>query len=179
MVLEVKSVRGFIDGVFNQLEAVIVPTELQQEIVLTGADKLPMGYKLPHSTEFQHAISSAKLGKMWLGMVLQFLGTDYPYPESTNPESSLIHAPSDSGHFLPLPKEVGDYVSYIKNARKYLEKLITDVETLQGYTAVQDGMGAKACQLSWQYLHECKMWLGMELGRIGDLRTASAPSTDN
>jgi len=51
---------------------------------------------LEPSRETSLAITKIQEGIMWLGMRLKAIGEANPYPESYNPESSIIHPTSDN-----------------------------------------------------------------------------------
>ncbi len=52
-------------------------------------------HTLPPSREVSLSITNIQQGIMWLGMELRRIGTPNPYPESYNPDSTIIEPTTD------------------------------------------------------------------------------------
>lgn len=52
-------------------------------------------HTLPPSREVSLSITNIQQGIMWLGMELRRIGTPNPYPESYNPDSTVIEPTTD------------------------------------------------------------------------------------
>lgn len=124
---------------------------------------------LTPSAETTKANNSITMTKCWMGKLLGVLGEETPYKndgkrktvQDIEPASDTV--PNSPDWFKNL-----NNVQQVDYVREQLTKLLRDFNNL-----VKDSnpetIGPMTILISIeQHLHECRFWLGLELGRIRD-----------
>lgn len=125
--------------------------------------------RLDYSAEVTLSHRSLQLAKMWLGKVLQELGTPNPYPESTNVSNEEIADEAETTEKTLYPEWERIDASRITKV-KHLRGIIEEIEFRYNELFSVNLRGNYGFFLSNSItaLSESKMWLGQELGRIKD-----------
>jgi hypothetical protein len=124
--------------------------------------------QLTSNREMALAYTNMQRGSMWLGLVLQALGTANPYPESMNTENKKIEERTDQAKDSPamfegMPTD-GDRTIAVKWFRKQLDGIISQVGDL--FDEINNDEAMSSLQISYSALREAKMWFGWELNNI-------------
>jgi hypothetical protein len=132
------------------------------------ADTLSKQIKmLPGSPEVTKANNSITMVKCWLGKLLGQLGEETPYKnDGKRKEIKDIEPAADSA--TTVGKVPTNQVEAIDTVRERITALLKNFNEL-----VQDSNPETISPLVIlvcieQHLHECRFWLGLELGRIRD-----------
>lgn len=125
---------------------------------------------LPGSAEVTKANNSITMSKCWMGKLLGQLGEETPYQNDGKRKTVQDIEPA-ADKVLPQGKFVGTQIETIDWVRERVTKLLKDFNEL-----VKDSnpetIGPLVVLVSIeQHLHECRFWLGLELGRIRDLQS--------
>lgn len=113
------------------------------------------------SREVSLCKTSLQKAKAWLGEVLKGMGTQNPYPNSTNPENKTIDPQAEHGLSDHVPYTVyGTQVERVKAIRQDIQNLLDEM------LKCEYGIGYKQKEVSEQNLIEAKHWMGWELDRI-------------
>lgn len=122
------------------------------------------GLKGKNSTkELDKAIDALLLARMWCGKTMQQLGSEYPYPESKNPDSEVIEPLAVQPSTLEVNLR-GNHISDVKALRAAIDGLVGDLDSLR--LELPEGKPLWFVKLALQYATEGGMWLGQELGRL-------------
>jgi hypothetical protein len=147
-------------------------------------DELMNSFSLLHSSrEVSLAFTNAQRAKMFLGMVLKYTeGNPNPYPESTNTKNTVIEkmadkaiktfADMDSWKLLIVTNTNTDPTDLQTLKVKFFRNELDSIE-LQLSSISLNMLSPLAEKWHWQSyfaLVECKLWLGMELNRIFELK---------
>jgi hypothetical protein len=178
MIDKVKELRVKLDGL----------TQLTRDLrpVFNRTGPLVVGGKsnghYSNTREISLAITSLELSKMWLGKCLKEMGNANPYPESKNPSNEKIEPTADTDDKLNwvndewtkqcLPNTNLTHIQKVKWLRSELETVETILRfniaaELPGMTVI----GHRGFEESILECIKAGMWLGMELGRVRDLKT--------
>src|SRR3990172_6831127 len=125
------------------------------------------------SREVALAHTNLQRGKMWLGKVLQALGTPNPYPNSVDSANSVIDVQTDNPG-KTLEDEftgmgiLGDQVKMVKELRNRIQMQVDEMKRMEaaGFATVEADRYWLQSRLA---MEEAKMWLGWELDRIRNL----------
>lgn len=114
---------------------------------------------LPKSRYSSLAVTRVEAGRLWLGKVLQALGTPYPYPTGSDMSTKKIDLPVDlaDGKF-PLDSNV---IMACKGAREVLGNIIDSIDSTLVGVFTDGESGHLALFNSISAIQECRMWLGM------------------
>jgi hypothetical protein len=129
------------------------------------------------SREVSLTLTSLQLGRMWLGKALAPLGTEYPYPNSTDSSNEDIEPEADKLEDGEVCYDVmkGEELTHIKKI-KQLRELLDDIvgDGFIDPSDIQDAMRGQSDTVTFEYalslsnaytyICEAKMWLGVELG---------------
>ena len=126
---------------------------------------------LTPSAETTKANNSITMAKCWMGKLLGQLGEETPYKNDGKRKTVQdIEPAADTfkGEKVPPMINLGHGVEAIDDAREKITRLLKDFNHL-----VKDSnpetIGPLVILVSIeQHLHECRFWLGLELGRIRD-----------
>jgi len=108
------------------------------------------------------------MARMWMGKLLGEMGTDNPYPNSTNPENNIVDAATDKG--APgVPSVPLWEIEEVKRHRKDLEELIVQWRAFfnEEYEVQSTPVKFLCVEKVLGYLMEAKMLLGLELEEMG------------
>lgn len=131
----------------------------------------------------QEALKSLRLARMWLGCILETLETEDPYPNSDDPSNEIIENPSDvsmdTPEFSVIEGEKLTHITQVKHLRLRVEQdhiltLVRDIAPMV-YNPNHDNDMKICLQSIYRHLREAKMWLGVELGAIRDLKKEEVP----
>ncbi len=114
------------------------------------------------SREVALAYTNCQEAKMWLGLVLKQLGTNNPYPESTNPENKIIEPQADHSDLTYFNQPEWDQTQKVKECRSILDRFLSQYQPIE--MALTGGY--EYLNHSKKALEKTKLWLGMELDRI-------------
>lgn len=123
---------------------------------------------LNENGDYYHVEMATKLAFMWLGKAKGIVGSDNPYPNSTDPSNKIIEAAVDTYQGEDLIAENDDEIAFIKSVRAALgecEKAIRN--GLMPYLA-QNSLYQLAIGEAYVNVCEAKMFLGLELGELRD-----------
>jgi hypothetical protein len=112
------------------------------------------------------AYTHLEFARMWMGKLQGALGNPYPYPESYNPESKVIEAPTDVDP-VPVPN-FNEPISDVKQLRKILSDILRSIkkEYAPRFTSSLTDSGYLACFNCISHLMEANFALGMRLNEI-------------
>jgi hypothetical protein len=112
--------------------------------------------------KFMAALLKANLCFMWLGKAKGEMGVEYPYPQSTNPESPIIEPPQDVSQkpIVTWPTEIAS----VKYLRQELATVIRAVKSVMR-TMPDDKFFQICLNQAYVYACESKMHLGQILGQ--------------
>jgi hypothetical protein len=122
---------------------------------------LSQSKQLSGNREVALAQTNIQRGSMWLGLVLGKIGAKNPYPQSTDPSSSVIEERADQAKDSPAMFEGMPYstrTESVKWLRLKLQNIIDDIERKSEYT--------NELSTAVNALVEAKMWWGQELNNI-------------
>jgi len=115
------------------------------------------------SRETEYALKDAQRAKSFLGLVLKSLGTDNPYPKSSDASSPVIEKQADhQSDVCTGLLEVDNHTGRVKFMRDQMEQVLTHMGTLK---QLKQECGFWS-QQSLVALVESKHWLGWELDRL-------------
>lgn len=129
----------------------------------------------PPSEETIEAHKAIQLSKMWLGQVLNDMGAENPYPNSTDATNDKIEPTADVSD-KDYNFDNTDHILMVKELREDLSQEIEWLKMLYGEAPGTElppentPFFASHIVASLRSLEESKMWLGMELSRINDLK---------
>jgi CO dehydrogenase/acetyl-CoA synthase gamma subunit (corrinoid Fe-S protein) len=145
-------------------------------------DQLTKAVKsLKGSREISISITSLQNGRMWLGQVLEVIGTENPYVNdgkrhTVNDIHKLSDA-SDSGLDLTAMNHI-EKVDFLRESIKDLKIKLGKLNKEKAVEMLENADDRKFLIASEQFLTclsyatkyviEARMWLGQELGRIRD-----------
>lgn len=113
------------------------------------------------SREVSLTFTQLQLTKSWLGKTLGEMDSPNPYPESSNPASSVIEPQADVAEALLLLE--GNQVEKVKELRSLLSPIIADLKAKSPLAYSWMKVYIEKAILAAE---EAKMWLGWELDRI-------------
>lgn len=109
------------------------------------------------------------MARMWMGKLLGEMGTDNPYPNSTNPENNIVDAATDKS--APGVQSVPLWtIEEVKRHRKDLEEMIVQWTAFfkeEYFVPETTPLKFLCVEKVLGYLMEAKMLLGMELEELG------------
>ncbi len=140
---------------------------------------------LPPSREQALLKTNLQRSKMWLGKVLQEIGTPNPYPTSEQPASPTIEPQAEHSDINYESRWNGmDMTAKVKDFRSLVGEVVDRMKGMvSGDGAImtdqdEEGFGFVYMMISYitslTALDEAKMWLGMELDRIRTAATTTA-----
>lgn len=134
------------------------------------------------SREVSLAKTSLERSFMYFGLCLKELGNKNPYPDSTNPASKTIESKTqhtgDNWSEKMAALEEQTQIARVKFFRNELEQIIIAVrgdfdleDSQQLFESNEDLYFSLYILEAFKQLVETKMWFGMELNRIYNIKT--------
>lgn len=116
------------------------------------------------SREISLAATSLQLGQMWLGKELEELDAQYPYPESSDPKSSVIEKRTDQADVDSFT-----YITGLETETARVKALRNDIQVLldmADFAGRAWNRRKPAWGVACDKFIEAKMWLGQQLNNI-------------
>lgn len=118
---------------------------------------------------------SLDLGKMWLGMVLKEMEVENPYPDSMDASNEKIAPTADvsedeSPFFMAGDTPIQRVKKLRQASQDFVDEFWDEIKTSDLKWSYKANI---ALTNAYTNLVNCKLWLGMELGRIRDLQMNS------
>lgn len=164
-------------GITQMIQQVIRVRVLMDELIENHGSLVSLPLEYHHRSE-----ESLILSRMWLGKVLGALGKDYPYKESTNPESTVIENPTDKAASLNYPSftTFTNCLEVVKGLRHEIHVLSDMIRGFKETVNVMDFssinrdidhvMLKTGIDMALTSCIESGMWLGMSLNVIDKYR---------
>ncbi len=124
--------------------------------------------ELNQSAETTKANNSVTMAKCWMGKLLGQLGEETPYKNDGKRSTVEDIEPAADTVKNPVGFNNMNNIQQVDYVRELITKLLKDFNSLVKDSNPETLSPLVILVAIEQHLHECRFWLGLELGRIRD-----------
>lgn len=157
-IAKIKQIRQMMDVMAREMKSTAIPA---------GVEIVQQGEHFPAIVNnYDEALKSILLARMWSGKMLASLGAANPYPESTN-KNLIVEPTADQATINVDPRIMtyDDVILMCKEMRNACDMLNDDIGAISG---VNNTIHVTVIR----HVQECKMWLGMLMSEMNEEKLA-------